>query len=58
VTDDFDADGVLAQLAVRRGREAIEFYRAAFGAVVVYQVGGTEDHQAVVAQLSIGTASF
>jgi PhnB protein len=43
---------------VRRGREAIDFYKAAFGAVVVYQVGGTEDQEAVVAQLAVGSASF
>jgi PhnB protein len=58
MTDAFDAGGVLPQLSVRRGRAAIDFYKAAFGAVVVYQVGGTDAHEAVVAQLSIGTASF
>jgi PhnB protein len=41
---------VLAQLSVRRGPEAIEFYKAAFGAVVDYQVGD----ESIVAQLSIG----
>lgn len=45
---------ILAQLSVRRGPEAIEFYKAAFGAVVDYQVGDTE----IVAQLSVGDASF
>jgi PhnB protein len=45
---------ILAQLSVRRGPEAVEFYRAAFGAVVDYQVGDTE----IVAQLSVGEASF
>jgi PhnB protein len=45
---------ILAQLSVRRGPEAVEFYRAAFGAVVDYQVGDTE----IVAQLSVGGASF
>jgi PhnB protein len=45
---------ILAQLSVRRGPEAVEFYRAAFGAVVDYQVGDTE----IVAQLSVGDASF
>jgi PhnB protein len=48
----------IAQLAVRRGRAAIEFYKAAFGAVEDYRVGGTDDHEAVVAQLSVGGASF
>jgi PhnB protein len=50
--------GVSAQLSVRRGREAIEFYKAAFGAVEIYRVGGTDDHQDVVSQLSIGSTSF
>jgi len=43
---------------VRRGRAALEFYAAAFGAVVVYRVGGTAEHEEVVAQLSVGNASF
>jgi PhnB protein len=43
---------------VRRGREAVEFYKAAFDAVVIYRVGGTEEHHEVVAQLSVGNASF
>jgi PhnB protein len=45
---------ILAQLSVRRGPEAVEFYKAAFGAIVDYQVGDTE----IVAQLSVGEASF
>jgi len=49
---------VLAQLAVRRGREAVEFYRAAFGAVEVHRVGGSDEHEAVVSQLEIGGATF
>jgi hypothetical protein len=40
------------QLAVRRGREATEFYKTAFGAREDYRVGGTDQHQEVVAQLS------
>jgi len=35
---------VVAQLSVRRGRDAIEFYKEAFGAVEVYRVGGTDAH--------------
>jgi PhnB protein len=50
--------GVSPQLSVRRGREAIEFYKAAFGAVEIYRVGGTDEHESVVAQLVVGTASF
>jgi PhnB protein len=46
------------QLSVRRGRAAVEFYKAAFGAVEVYRVGGTDDNPDVVSQLSIGGASF
>jgi PhnB protein len=49
---------VLAELSVRRGREALEFYKAAFGAVERYRVGGTAEDEEVVAQLSIGEASF
>jgi PhnB protein len=49
---------ILAQLSVRQGRAAVEFYKAAFGAVEDYRVGGTDENPAVVAQLSIGSASF
>ena len=50
--------GVSAQLSVRRGRVAIEFYRAAFGAEEIYRVGGTDDDPSVVAQLAVGSTSF
>ena len=40
----------IAQLSVRRGPEAVAFYKAAFGAEVDYQVG----EESIVAQLSIG----
>jgi PhnB protein len=43
---------------VRRGRAAIHFYEAAFGAVEIYRVGGTEAHEEVVAQLSLGGSTF
>jgi PhnB protein len=46
------------QLSVRRGRAAVEFYKAAFGAIELYRVGGTDDHPSVVSQLSVGKASF
>jgi PhnB protein len=49
---------VSAQLSVRRGRDAVEFYIAAFGAVEVYRVGGTAAHEDVVAQLAVGNATF
>ena len=49
---------VSPELSVRRGREAVEFYKAAFGAVEIYRVGGTDENEDVVAQLSVGNASF
>ena len=49
---------VSAQLAVRRGRQAVEFYKAAFGAVEVHRVGGTDEDESVVAQLAVGDSSF
>ncbi len=49
---------VMAQLSVRHGRAAIEFYRAAFGAVDDYLVGGNDQNEAVVAQLSVGGGTF
>jgi len=49
---------VVAQLSVRRGREAVAFYERAFGAVEIYRVGGTDDHPDVVSQLAIGNATF
>jgi PhnB protein len=49
---------ISAQLSVRGGRAAVEFYKTAFGAVEDYRVGGTDDHVAVVAQLSVGEGSF
>jgi len=48
---------VLAQLSVRRGREAVEFYKRAFRAVEVYRVGGDEFNEAVVSQLQVGDGS-
>ena len=50
--------GVVAQLSVRRGRDAVAFYVAVFGAEVVYQVGGTDDAPAIVAQLVRDDTSF
>jgi PhnB protein len=43
-------------LSVRRGSEAVAFYAAAFGAVVLHQ-HANEDGE-IVAQLSIGEAQF
>ena len=54
------ADGatVSVQLSVRRGRAAVAFYRAAFGAEEIYRVGGTDEHEAVVSQLRVGDSTF
>jgi PhnB protein len=49
---------VSVTLSVRRGREAVAFYEAAFGAVELYRVGGTDEHEDVVAQLGVGNTSF
>jgi PhnB protein len=45
-------------LSVRRGREAVEFYKTAFDAVELHRVGGTDEHDDVVCQLAVGDASF
>jgi PhnB protein len=49
---------VMAQLSVRGGRAAVEFYKAAFGAVEDYRVGGDDRNEAVVSQLSVGGGTF
>jgi PhnB protein len=49
---------IAPELSVRRGREALEFYGAAFGAEVIYRVGGTDENEEVVAQLAVGNATF
>jgi ribose 5-phosphate isomerase B len=50
--------GATAQLSVRDGRAAVDFYKQALGAVEVYRVGGTDEHEAVVSQLAVGATSF
>src|SRR4051794_17321317 len=45
---------VVPQLSVRRGPEALEFYKAAFGAVEVYRVG----EGSIVAQLEVEGSPF
>jgi PhnB protein len=47
--------GVSAELSVRRAREAVEFYRAAFGAEEIHRVEHGDD---VVSQLSVGDTTF
>lgn len=53
-----DQPALQVQLSVRRGREAIEFYRAVFGAEEVYRFGGTEGHEDVVCQLRVNGTLF
>ena len=43
-------------LSVRRGAQAVEFYKAAFGAQELFLI--QDDQGAVVAQLSVGKAKF
>src|SRR3990172_31924 len=47
---------ITAMLSVRNGARAIDFYKAAFGAVELYRVTG--DAGSVVAQLSVWGAEF
>lgn len=49
---------VTAQLSVRQGREAVAFYVAAFGAQVIYQVGGEDAHPEIVAELELNGGTF
>ena len=53
-----NVESVSPELSVRRGRAALGFYKAAFGAIEIYRVGGTEENEDVVAQLSVGNRSF
>jgi PhnB protein len=57
MADDRARVGVQVQLSVRRGWEAVEFYKAAFAAVEVYRFGG-EATREVVAQLAVGETLF
>jgi PhnB protein len=47
--------GIQPELWVDRPATAVAFYRAAFGATVLHQVGDGED---IVAQLAVGDAAF
>lgn len=49
---------VTAQLSVRRGRAAVDFYREALGAEEIHRVGGTDADEAVVSQLRVGATTF
>jgi ribose 5-phosphate isomerase B len=50
--------GVQPQLSVTGGRAAVDFYKHALGAVELYRVGGSDEHQAVVCQLALGESCF
>jgi PhnB protein len=56
--DNVTGVSIVPELSVRRGREAVEFYERAFGAIEVYRVGGTDENPDVVVQLSVDGASF
>jgi len=47
---------IAPMLSVRRGKQAIDFYKAAFGAEELYRVESPDGE--VVARLSVGTAEF
>ena len=43
-------------LSVRRGAKAVEFYKAAFGALELFRIG--DEGESVVAQLKVGDSEF
>ena len=47
---------IAPMLSVRQGAKAVEFYKAAFGAVELFRIDG--EGGAVVAQLSVGQSDF
>ncbi len=47
---------IAPMLSLRNGAKAVEFYKAAFGAVELFRIDG--DGGAVVARLSVGPAEF
>ncbi len=47
---------IAPMLSVRRGAKAVDFYKAAFGANVLFRLDG--ESGGVVAQLSVGGAEF
>jgi PhnB protein len=53
---DMEKTTLSPMLSVRRGTEAIEFYKTAFGATELFRIG--DDDAGVVAQMSIGGAEF
>ncbi|HVZ38059.1 MAG TPA: VOC family protein [Candidatus Kapabacteria bacterium] len=51
-----DSSVIMPMLSVRRGAEAVEFYKAAFGAEEQFRI--ESETGAVVVQLSVGGAGF
>src|SRR4029453_6642990 len=47
---------IMPMLSIRRGAEAVTFYKKAFGAEELFKIEG--DHGAVVAQLAVEGAKF
>src|SRR5258708_19955885 len=48
--------GIAPMLSVRRGAKAVEFYKAAFGAVETFRI--ESESGTVVARLSVGAGEF
>jgi PhnB protein len=48
--------GIAPMLSVRKGAKAVEFYKAAFGAVELFRIDSESGH--VVAQLAVDGADF
>jgi PhnB protein len=48
--------GIAPMLSVRNGAKAVEFYKTAFGAVVLFRIDA--ESGAVVARLGVGPAEF
>ncbi len=53
---DVPAARIEPMLSVRRGRQALDFYQAAFDAAILFRMDGDDD--SVVAQLSVAGARF
>jgi PhnB protein len=56
IMSDEPKTAIAPMLSVRKGAKAIEFYKAAFGAEVVFRIDAEDG--AVVARLSVGGAEF
>ncbi len=47
---------IASLLSVRRGKQALEFYKAAFGTTEIFRIESDDGH--VVARLAVGSAEF